>query len=372
MRIAHITPVYPPYRAGIGHVAFEEVKYLKQMGEEAKVFTPQYLGLQYDSEVEALKGLTWGKAAVLPQLLWRLRDFDVIHLHYPFYGSALFTALAALVWQKRLIVTYHMKTKGSGLHGFIFRWQRRLVEPIILFLAEIVLVSSVDYASSIGLRHRNLIDMPFGVDTEEFCPKDKFLARKKLQIDPDSFIFIFVGALDDAHYFKGVDVLLAAAAKIRTHEYWKLLLVGGGNREKMLRSIARELDIEDKVIFAGFVSQEDLPDYYRSADAHILPAIDQSEAFGLVTLEAGATGIPSFVSALPGVRTLVLHRETGLHIPVNNVEGLSLALQWALEHREKCLVLGLNARQRVLEKYAKETCLGRLHALYKGGKLDLV
>ncbi|MBU1126377.1 glycosyltransferase, partial [Patescibacteria group bacterium] len=152
----------------------------------------------------------------------------------------------------------------------------------------------------------------------------------------------------------------------------KLLLVGGGNREKMLRSIARELDIEDKVIFAGFVSQEDLPDYYRSADAHILPAIDQSEAFGLVTLEAGATGIPSFVSALPGVRTLVLHRETGLHIPVNNVEGLSLALQWALEHREKCLVLGLNARQRVLEKYAKETCLGRLHALYKGGKLDLV
>ncbi len=372
MRVAEVTAVYPPYRAGISHVVHDYAQYLLKSGEEVRVFTPAYPGLNFSEEVEALPGLIYGKAAVLPQLFGKLKDFDVVHLHYPFYGTALIAALAAKFFKKRLILTYHMKTRGQGFLGFIFEAHRLLVEPIILALSDAVLVSSIDYANSIDLRHKNLMDQPFGVDTDLFSPNDHELARKKINLTPLDFVFIFVGALDDAHYFKGIDLLLEAAAKLPKGESWKIIVVGGGNRLPILQSLAKEFGIFDHFIFAGIVDPVDLPDYYRAADVHLFPSIDRSEAFGLVTLEAASSGLPSLVSALPGVRTLVLHKETGLHVPPGNVEGWSLALQWALTHREKCRELGKNARVRVLQEYSQEVCLARLQRVFKGGKLDWV
>lgn len=369
MKIAHITPVYPPYKGGIGHVAFDYVEYLKKI-EEVSVFTPQYDDFVFSSDVVALKGFTYGKASLVPQLLWELKFFDIIHLHYPFYGGALFTALAALIWKKRLVVTYHMKTQGTGWLGLVFRWHRRLVEPLILIIADTVLVSSLDYAESIGLKHKQLVAMPFGVDTKRFRPGGREQIREKIGLSLNDFIFLFVGGLDDAHYFKGVDVLLAAAAKLRNTKNWRLVIVGGGDRQYNLERMANELGIVNFVYFVGRVSDEDLPSYFRVADVHVLPSIDQSEAYGLVTLEAAASGLPSFVSALPGVRTLVRHKETGLHIPIGDVRGVSLALAWGLNHEDKCRELGKNALKRARDKYDKNTCLGRLHDLYKEGKVS--
>lgn len=373
MKIVHVTPVYPPYKGGMGKVAFDYVELLRKRGECVSVLTPDYEDIDRTQkidgeEIEWLHGFAFGKAAVLPQLLWKVKDCDVVHLHYPFYGTAIFTALGSVIWKKKLVVTYHMKTKGTGFLGAFFSLHRLLLEPIILMIANSVLVSSIDYASSIELRHKNLIDAPFGVDVDRFSLGESDV-RSKLGISNNSKVGIFVGGLDDAHYFKGVDVLLEATSKLNKDDVWDIIIVGGGNRKDNLKVLARELGVEDRIHFAGRVLDEDLPNFYRTADFHILPSIDRSEAFGLVTLEAAVSGIPSIVSDLPGVRTLVVDKKTGLHFAPNDVEALKLAITWMLDHADKVKEFGKNAKQRVSQYYSEEKMIDRLQLVYKNGNV---
>jgi len=176
MRIAHVTPVFPPYAGGIGTVAQEYAAGLLDKGESVSVFAPEY----------AKQPFTYGNAAFSPRLLWKLRGLDVIHLHYPFYGGAMFAAMASYIWRTPLVVTYHMKTKAHGWLGMIFKLHRWVIEPFILRRAAAVLVSSSDYARSVGLRHNRLFDMPFGVDTDRFHPSE---------VPKEMFTFLFVGGL---------------------------------------------------------------------------------------------------------------------------------------------------------------------------------
>lgn len=370
MRIAHVTPVYPPYKGGMGEVAREYAEGLRELGVDVQVFTPAYAEYSTAENVSFLKSIFhFGKAAILPQLVWKLRGFDVIHLHYPFYGADIFTAIAARLWKIPLVTTYHMKTQGSGLLGRLFRWHRIFLEPIVFALTNSMLVSSLDYAQSIGLRHRALKELPFSVDTSRFFPGRSLSVRQKYDIAESTCVFLFVGGLDDAHYFKGVDVLLRACVNLPQDKDWKVFIVGGGNRKIYLEKIAQELHIEKLVIFTDRISHEDLPEYYRASDVHVLPSIDQSEAFGLVTLEAAASGLPSIVSNLPGVRTLVVSKETGLHIEPKSSDELRLAMEDLLLNANKRTEFGKNANKRVIANYSLEKCLNHLQDVYKKSTL---
>lgn len=369
MRIAHITPVYPPYTGGIGNVAHEYALALARDNNEVTVFTPRYSEL-HDShnevEIRRLKPwYKWGNAALLPQLLWELRKFDVLHLHYTFYGASVFTALASVIWRKPLIITYHMKPVAQGWLGWIFRIYRWIAEPFVFMAAKVVCVSSLDYAQSVGLRPKKLIELPFSVDAERFHIADALDVREKLGIGRDAKVIIFVGGLDDAHYFKGVDVLIEACARLTEDVNWHLIVVGDGSLKGRYQNLADQKQVKDRMHFVGRLSHSDLPKYYQAADIHVLPAINRCEAFGLVTLEAAASGLPSIVSNLPGVRTLVKERETGLVVPASDIGALTLALRFMLQKddlRQRC---GQNARSRVERRFAPEIIHKELKDVYK-------
>ncbi len=367
MRIAQVTPVFPPYRGGIGTVAEQYTNQLSRLGHDVTVVSPNHFRPL----------LRWGNAALIPQLVWRLRNFDVIHLHYPFYGGAFFAALAARFWRVPLVVTYHMKTKAKGWLGLIFRMHRWLIEPITLSTASVVLVSSEDYANSIGLECQNITEMPFGIDAKAWASPGPSITRGETReaIPPSyggrggpTMTILFVGGLDDAHYFKGVDVLLRACAKLRSTE-WRLEIVGDGNRRAAYQELAKELGIHERVEFRGKLSNEGLRKAYKAAGVHVLPAIDRSEAFGLVTLEAAASGTPSIVSDLPGVRTLVDHQHTGLVIPPKDSSEITIALEWMFQHPKKRKEFGRSARLRVLDKYDEHRLTERLLEVYKQATL---
>jgi glycosyltransferase involved in cell wall biosynthesis len=234
MRIAIITPVYPPYSAGISRMAKEEVKILEEAGFEVTVFTPRYSTPSNSPYFRKAKTggekvvvkyikpvLKYGNAAFIPQLLWKLRGFDAIHLHYPFLGGA----SVALLWKKLfgrkipLIVTYHMDLRGKGIFKIIFYIFTRIVTPIILKSASKIIVTTLDYAQSSvfyeTLRGEQLaaklVEVPPSVDVHKFQPnkKDENLL-KQFNINHDDKVALFVGALDKAHYFKGIPALLAA------------------------------------------------------------------------------------------------------------------------------------------------------------------
>lgn len=284
-------------------------------GHEVVVFSPKYGdgkpvqdGGKYRLELLA-PIFKYGNAAFIPQLIWKLHGFDAVILHYPFFGASELFLLMGL--KPKTVVFYHMDVRGRGILGIIFRIHQRYIMPLILGRAGKIIVTSLDYARSGALRSlvakhpEKFTEIPLGVDTERFVPRERdqeLLA--KIKIAPQSKIILFVGGLDSAHYFKGVPVLLRAFQEFISATSYKLIIVGDGNLRVEYEKLAKELGIGERVIFVGSASDEDLPKYYNLADLFVLPSIDSSEAFGLVILEALASGVPVIASNLPGVRTL--------------------------------------------------------------------
>lgn len=366
MRIAIVTPVFPPYRGGIGTVADHDARCLRELGYTVEVFTPQY-----KTPSKAQQGITrlqpfyaWGNAAVLLNLVTKLREFDVIHLHYPFFGSDVIAAFAAKLWNIPLVLTYHMKPKATGILGFTFRVYRLVLERFVFRSAKVLLVSSKDYARAQNVHHSNIVEHPFGVDTNRFAPGDRAAARRHFGIAEEVPTIVFVGGLDRAHYFKGVDVLLTACSMITSQ--WQLLVVGDGNNRKAFEALAEGLGIADRVHFTGSIPFETLPMAYQAADVHVLPSIDRSEAFGIVTLEAMACGVPSVVSDLPGVRSLIIEGETGALVEPSNAAKLAEILDRYCADENFAKYCGGNARVRSLAVYDERTLAKHLVAVYNG------
>ncbi len=100
---------------------------------------------------------------------------------------------------------------------------------------------------------------------------------------------------------------------------------------------------------------EDLPGIYQAADVHVLPSVSGAEAYGLVTCEAGASGIPSIVSALPGVRSLVVDGETGLHVKPGDIMSLSQALLRLVANKEEREQFGSAAYKKITKDFTLQT-----------------
>ncbi len=355
MVVAQVVCIYPPQRGGIGTVAAEYARRLKERGIDVRVFHPE----------NTPSWFRIGHVAWTPSLILRLRNADVIHLHYPFYGADLFAAFAAWVWRIPLVVTHHMCPKVSGWRTPMYVINRWCVEPLVLRVAQTVFVATAEYAKAQQIRHRNLVVLPFGVDTKRFSVGRDNEFRRAHNIDADSTAILFVGGLDAAHNFKGVDVLLDACSLIAADTSWTLMIVGSGNRKKDFEAFAASLGIADRVRFIGSVPFEELPNAYRAADIHVLPSTNRGEAFGIVTLEAAATGIPSVVSDLPGMRTLVQHGETGLCVKPNDAAALAHALKDLLQQDGRREVMGAAARVMIERSYDADKLIGELIACYQ-------
>ena len=102
MRIAQIVCVFEPYRSGIGNIAKQYAEIVHQAGYESFVITPRYKNRkQYSSnsfEMVYLRPLLeYGNGSFIPQLVSKLRDFDIVHLHYPFFGGSEAVWLAKII-----------------------------------------------------------------------------------------------------------------------------------------------------------------------------------------------------------------------------------------------------------------------------------
>lgn len=396
--IAHVVCAYPPYRGGMGNVAFEYVERLRARGYDARVYSimgkqatpppakpepappgsPPLVkgGISDPRYVHRIRGLAQiGNAGLLPQLVYRLRDFDLVHLHYPFFGGAEPVVIGKMLRRgQKLVMTYHMDAAASGAKGAIFSAYQRVFFPWIANHADRILVSSLDYAGHSALADLNVMDRveehPFGIDLERFYPGQEDKLREELAIARDKPVLLFVGGMDRAHAFKGIPTMFEALAKIHSQE-WHLVLVGSGELKETYRAQTRLLGIESRVTFAGNVSQENLPRYYRLADIHLFPSTKRAEAFGLVALEAAASGVPTIASDLPGVRTVVANGETGLLVPPSDHAALRGAITSLLLDTDTRLRFGLAARSRAERLFSWDPLIDRLEQTY-GSILSVV
>ena len=188
---------------------------------------------------------------------------------------------------------------------------RRDGEKTVVLRADNIIVLSNYMKQLLTKTHRSFIDykpigkktkvIPPGVDCEQFFPGDKKNARKTLNLPKDRLIAFTARSLI---HRCGISLALQAMAKVKMrHPEWLLLIAGEGPLQKQLEEESKYLALTKNVQFPGNLSQEKLTLYYQAADLFLLPTIEL-EGFGLVILEAWASGLPVLgtpIGAIPEV-----------------------------------------------------------------------
>jgi glycosyltransferase involved in cell wall biosynthesis len=167
------------------------------------------------------------------------------------------------------------------------------------------------------------------VDGDLFTPGPKSEALLKKYGLGDATVLMTVARLWSGDIYKGVDVTIRALPAIaQAFPSVKYLVIGRGDDQPRLAKLAQDLDIADRVVFAGFVATEDLAEHYRLADAYIMPS---QEGFGIVYLEAMACGVPVLSGDADGSADPLQDGQLGWRVPHRDPEAVAKACMEILQ-----------------------------------------
>jgi len=191
---------------------------------------------------------------------------------------------------------HHPSGLGGGMWYRCQSWARQKIEQSILHRARQVIVLSEFIRRRIGEYHRvsseHIRLIPAGVDTRVFSPRpDDRSSRLARGLIGETFVLLTVRNLVPR---MGLGTLIRAMVRVRQAiPHVQLLIGGSGPLRAELETQVKTLHLEGCVRFLGFVPEDALPDYYRAANLFVLPTA-RLEGFGLVTIEALASGTPVF------------------------------------------------------------------------------
>jgi phosphatidylinositol alpha-1,6-mannosyltransferase len=205
-----------------------------------------------------------------------------------------------------------------------------------------------------------------GVDAERFRPDvDGRAIRARVAPDAD-FVLLSVGRLQRR---KGHDLAIEAVAALAPqYPGLRYVIVGDGEERARLEGIARQHGVSRQVVFAGEVPASDLPAYYAACDVFLLPnRIEQGdiEGFGIVFLEAAATGRAVVAGNTGGVPEAVADGQTGLLVSGTDVDELATSLRRLVTDRVLRERLGRAGRERVLRSFTWTATAARIRAMHE-------
>lgn len=350
--------------------ALREVQGLRARGHEAVLVAPTMVNEAQVTRPDGVKTIKprWrvGNAAGLALHATLAETWDVIHVHYPFYGTAEF--VLGVPQKTPIVVTFHMDAVMGGWREPIARIHRAFIQPWLLRRAKKLFVSSFDYAAASSIaslvkqHDPRLLELPFGVDLSVFHPGNP--ERAKFGLPEMGTLFLMVGGLDRPHVFKGVPVALRAFAKLEEKNSY-LVLRGDGDLKPEFEALAKALGVSGRVIFLPAYSMGDLARLYRSVDVLLFPSTSRAEAFGLVALEAQACATPVIASDWPGVRSVVEQGKTGWLVPPGDIQALAKRMQLVIEQAPEFIGFHEAGVKRVIQRYDQELHLDRLLQAYQ-------
>jgi len=304
--------------------------------------------------IRARQWATLASTPISPALAWRLQRIktDIVHLHSPY-------PVAEMAWligrRHPMVLTYHSDVVRQRILGQLWSpWQRALLRR-----ADRILATSPPYVESSpflqAVRERVTV-VPLGIDPARFARPDPAAARARYGEGPN---LVFVGRL---RYYKGLSVLLEALAALPDVT---LLVAGSGPMGEPWRALAQELGISERVRWLGDVPDADLPQVYAAGDLFVLPAVARSEAFGIVLMEAMASGLPC-VSTELGTGTSWVNQDgrTGRVVPARNPVALAEVLRDLLANPVLRKTMGQAARERIGREFTTDRLVERVTQVY--------
>jgi len=250
-------------------------------------------------------------------------DFDVVHGHDWLVASA--GDHLANRFRAPFVVTIHATEYGrhqgwvdkhpqSYIHG-VERWMANRAERVITCSAYM----REHVADIYGLEESRITVIPNGIDPSELVPVDDLDALRARFAEPDERLVLLVGRLV---YEKGFQLALEALpGLIERLGNVRFIVAGSGTAEQELRQQAKELGLDEYGTFLGWIGDDVLHSLYRIADLTVVPSI--YEPFGLVALEAMASGCPCLVADTGGLREVVPNEDVGLRFRSRDPDALA-------------------------------------------------
>lgn len=202
--------------------------------------------------------------------------------------------------------------------------------------------------------------LPCCIDATIFTPGPKpqaLLDRYRLH---GAKVLMTVARLWSGDIYKGVDVTLRALPEIaQAVPTVKYLVIGRGDDRPRLEQLAQELGVSDRVVFAGFVADGELPDHYRVADVYVMPS---QEGFGIVYLEAMASGIPAIGGDNDGSADPLQDGRVGWQVPHRDPTATARACIAALAG-DDCRCDGAWLREAAIAGFGKGAFTEQLRSL---------
>ena len=210
---------------------------------------------------------------------------------------------------------------------------------------------------------RRLLPITRAIDTVHnfFSPRpatrSRAAVRRELGLSADECLILHASNLRP---LKRIDLLLAAVARVRPRDRFRLLVLAGGDWSPFAAE-ARRLGLEDRLVVRAEVNE--IEDYLQAADLALFTS--ETESFCLGILEAMFFGCPCVSTAVGGIPEVVTHGETGLLVPFGDADALARAMESLLHDPAHRISLGRAAQRRARDLFSAEVVVPRYEALYR-------
>ena len=278
-----------------------------------------------------------------------IKDFkpNVLHAHY----ASSYGFLGALTGFHPFLISVW----GSDVFGFpnYSIIHKKVIKYALGKADKVFSTSRIMEIETRKFTKREIVTIPFGIDTERFKPK-----IVKRNFDQDAIV---IGTIKTLEIRYGIRYLIEAFAKVKNlipDKNLKLFIVGQGTLKTSLESLASKLGISFDTVFPGYIKHDLVQDYHNMID--IFCAVSLSESFGVAVLESSACGKPVIVSNVGGLPEVVDNAKTGFIVESKNIDQIADAMIILIKNHNLRNEMGKNGREKVINEYDWNSCVKKM------------
>lgn len=248
----------------------------------------------------------------------------------------------------------------------------RIETEIVAWADRIIAATPAEHAQLMWLyraNRRKIMIVPPGVNIQRFYPQSQALARQQLGIDADHKVLLFVGRIEP---LKAIDTIINALDVLYQQDAQALdnlrfIVIGGDPHSdqdtemQRLQAMTHDKGLDKIVQFVGAKDQSLLPTYYAAATIVTMPS--DYESFGMVALEAMASGTPVIASKVGGLAHLVRDEETGFLVPVREPQSIANCIDNLLQDKINIAEMGKQAYQ-LAQSYSWQRIADRILSIF--------
>jgi len=354
MKIGFFTNTYLPISYGSVTSVRNFRRGLEELGHEVHIFTPNVKGY-HDEETNIHRTPSWMYGYKIkyplaypwtkyPHKIAKKIGFDIIHCHQPYtvgyYGVNIGKELGIPV-----VFTHHCRYEGY-VHYMPPILPRKLLEWLVIRSAtkyankcQYVITPTKTIEELIKARgvHRPITVIPTGIEWQRFQEADREKTRKELGVTPDEILMVSNGRIDEE---KNIQFLIDALfPMIKKSDKLKMIFVGEGSLQETVKTKAQQLGINEKIIFAGLVPQQEVQYSYAAGDVFVQSSLTETQ--GMSLLEAMASGLAVVAVNATGSSDQVENNKSGI-LTKNNKREYAAAV--------KCVISDVKLRQTLAKQ----------------------